>query len=176
MNRFNNHQNLKFILVIVCAFMFFAACKRSNNKNLVTGCKDPKALNYNSKADVSAPCSYAISGYAGRYYMADTEIYYKRDYTHCWYDTIYSHYYINCSVVCNDSMYFDTLIRCPYCASKNIVVSSDNGYFSFNNGGTSVDYGGSGYFQNDTLYFQYGTTTSYGYTGSYRHRAVGKRQ
>lgn len=176
MEKLNNDLNLTFALVIIYGIIFFVACKRSDSKTLITGCKDPKALNYNSKADVAAPCHYTISGFSGKYYMTDTEIQLNHDYTLSWYDTSYSHYYINCSVLCSDSMYFDTLIHCPYCASKNIVVSADNGSFSFDNSTTPVDYSGYGYFRNDTLFFHYGATATYGFTGSDTHNATGKKQ
>lgn len=178
----NQSKSLKSLLItcLVLDLFLFAACQhKSNSTNsqiLVSGCKDPTALNYNPHAEISTSCTYTTSVFAGTYYMTDTLISFRHDLTRGWYDTSVSHFDITVCPVGNDSMHFDKIVRCPFCASENISVGGTECSFSFINNDYPVTYGGSGYFTHDTLILNYGTTPWGGIDGTYRHRSFGIKQ
>ena len=174
-------QSLKSLLIacLVLDLFLFAACQHksgTSSKPIVSGCTDPSALNYNPAAQISTSCTYTTSVYAGTYYMTDTLIAFKHDVTRGWYDTSVSHFNITVCPVGNDSMHFDKIVRCPFCASDNIPVAQSNGGFSFIDNNYPVNYGGSGHFSHDTLILNYGTTPSGGIDGTYWHKAFGIKQ
>ncbi len=179
----NQAKSIKHLLIacLLLDLILFAACQHKSDtstgsKIIVSGCMDPQALNYNPAAEISTSCTYTTSAFAGKYYMTDTLIAFKHDLTRGWYDTSVSHFNINVCPAGNDSMHFDTIVRCLICSSSNISVSGTSGIFSFTNDNYPVSYGGIGHFSHDTLILKYGTDPSGGIDGTYTHKAFGKKQ
>ncbi len=170
-------KNLIWNFGVVFLFAGAIACRDKSSSTIVTGCMDTGALNYDSKATISGPCSYTISKYGGKYGIVDTVVSFHHNMTTGWYDTTVAHYDINVTVANSNTMKFDTIVHCYYCGtSDSVTVGTDNGSFWFNDQNYPVSWGGTGHFNNDTLILDFGTSPLGGYDGTNWHKTKGVKK
>ncbi len=127
-------QNIFFSLTASCiAVLCLFACHKDTNTTTVVkvGCMDVHATNYDSTANQSGTCHYAIEAFTGKYALVDTLFFLRQtgatSYTP---DTSVTYDTIAVSMASYDSIIFDTLIRNYSQYPNRYKIDLNTGYFS----------------------------------------------